>query len=1082
MATLAAAIADHRRLVPLEGQDPEELFDSVQAAMNANLVEDLDWISPPAAIAALYQLASALPQSEIKRALGRRVFARLRQGDAETFISVATQLVLESRKALSTASLRARVALSLDLPIGLEARADGLALALISRKESSREWLSLPSTGSLPSRRLAARLLERAAWEAASRASEGDESGVRVFETSTVQAAWTRLLADRESLVWRHVATARGLLATSCCEFHEEIERHLDANQGITEWRRAAVSLVASIAFEPSHVKRCYRLLRSEVLQRDHGIAAAMIYGLPRAVQREPEITEELLEQLVQHGGLDAAEALVDFRRERLGGEYWGQLAFEQAIAKQNEALKTCGQNDDGQRALALAVIEELKCGLNECTTLQDSMNHALNSFVQYGTQRATEEASRVLQAAEERLCVLERYYEDRNSEDRVRAFRVLRELDRALLESDTLANLLILSSRGDDAVADVRPLGNLFQRMTQWLVVHEGDPLVRPEVDHFTLRVRRLRSMLHLIDADGYQVDDRKDILRQRRLLTTQILFRRVRDDVLSPLRRAVNASAARACDALVREELCEISDVVVAVGLFAQTTDDIIAMAEASMVPDIETSLLAYAQLERAIQVPHTQLWSLETALQALFQLANDLPVAASPRVEALRVAVLDLAQALQPLVIANSLSELQELSAPESPLAKTELAIQVLVQLVRGARRRLGLAVPSTHSEVGSAIRFVDIFVERALTGGLLAVHDALDAAREVLRDELPRALAEVTMMVLERLKGLPLDAPRAKRLIQRPATSKGVSLPGWMPSNRTLGGFFVIRSIGAGAVGTVFVARRSDARHDTKAQEFALKVPEYGGSAARTLSEEQFLQLFREEAGALLALPQHPNIARFVTFDAGARPKPILVMELVKGPNLERVLEVQDMNMSVALNVLEGVACGLEEMHKKGIAHLDLKPGNVILRQAKDTQQRIPVLVDFGLAGRNLRPGCATANYGAPEIWGHDESKKGNAIPADVYAFGCLVFELLTGKPLFEAKGHDLAIITAHLQHDGLPPGVETLQKKSHANSLAELLQQALRRNPDHRGTVSELRVGLGKLHSHLKKLEWPICLS
>ena len=90
---------------------------------------------------------------------------------------------------------------------------------------------------------------------------------------------------------------------------------------------------------------------------------------------------------------------------------------------------------------------------------------------------------------------------------------------------------------------------------------------------------------------------------------------------------------------------------------------------------------------------------------------------------------------------------------------------------------------------------------------------------------------------------------------------------------------------MRTVGTGAVGSVFVARRVEERQDESAPLFALKVPDYSAAAARTLSEDEFLRLFREEAGALLALPEHPNIARFVTFDAGATPKPILVMELV-----------------------------------------------------------------------------------------------------------------------------------------------------------------------------------------------------
>ncbi len=111
---------------------------------------------------------------------------------------------------------------------------------------------------------------------------------------------------------------------------------------------------------------------------------------------------------------------------------------------------------------------------------------------------------------------------------------------------------------------------------------------------------------------------------------------------------------------------------------------------------------------------------------------------------------------------------------------------------------------------------------------------------------------------------------------------------------MPARRTLGGFHMQRQIGGGAAGTVFVVTRADERHDPHAERFALKVPDYDATAARSLSESDFLKLFREEAGALLAIPEHENLARFVTFDAGARPKPILVMELVEGARLDKLI--------------------------------------------------------------------------------------------------------------------------------------------------------------------------------------------
>jgi serine/threonine protein kinase len=262
-----------------------------------------------------------------------------------------------------------------------------------------------------------------------------------------------------------------------------------------------------------------------------------------------------------------------------------------------------------------------------------------------------------------------------------------------------------------------------------------------------------------------------------------------------------------------------------------------------------------------------------------------------------------------------------------------------------------------------------------------------------------------------------------------------------------------------------------------------------VPAYTGSAARTLSEEEFMQLFRNEAGALLTLPHHSNIAGFVTFDAGARPKPILVMELVQGNTLERLIDHRALSMRLALDVLDGISAGLEAMHEAGLAHLDLKPSNIILRAHRDTAsprrphgevRQVPVLVDFGLAGRKVRPGCGSPFYGAPEVW--DTEAFGEHVDpraTDAYAFTCLAFELLTGKTLF--AGDSLPeIFTAHLSHDGDPPPLEWMRKDLRHARLAEVLSGGIAREPGRRTSVKSMRAHLAELgRERLASASWPI---
>ncbi len=413
----------------------------------------------------------------------------------------------------------------------------------------------------------------------------------------------------------------------------------------------------------------------------------------------------------------------------------------------------------------------------------------------------------------------------------------------------------------------------------------------------------------------------------------------------------------------------------------------------------------------------------------------------------------------------------------------MLELERAVRLLERLAIGSRRRLGEAVAEASGVAGPALRVVDIAVERAYRGDREPLGEAIAAALDALHEDLPGAIAEVAATALVRMMSLPAEGRpgEEKRDSFAPAAPKEAPLPPWLPPSRTLGGFYVLRALGSGAVGSVFVARRAEEKKNEGAPRFALKVPEYTGAAARTLSEEEFLRLFREEAGALLAIPEHDNLAKLVTFDAGARPKPILVMELVEGPTLERVIETGALDVSRTFALLDGIAAGLAAMHEVGVGHLDLKPSNVILRDvdALTGHPGTPVLVDFGLAGRHLRPGCATASYGAPEIWGLvPKGHKPSPMAADIYAFGCVAFELLTGRELVWA-GSEVGIITAHLSHDGDFEGLSWLAQHPMLAPIADILAGAVRQDPRMRTPMHELRAQLAELAPGLANMRWPL---
>jgi eukaryotic-like serine/threonine-protein kinase len=1077
LASLAAAAADQQP-TPLEGIATDQLLASVRCALGSAMVDDLSFLSRPVAAAALFELAGALPPSPEKRELGRRVLVALHESDAATFVTLATALALSSPRALGGTQIKARVALSLRLPLSTGAHVDGLALALLSRPELERNWLSGHSVGALHSRRLAARLLERAAREAAKRAKEGDDSGVRVFERPSVRTAWARLITDRESLVWRHVAVARGLLSVAAPMRAAEIERDLSPRLGPSEWRRAATSLSATAAHDPDNaLPACLKLAGSELQTRDNGIASSMIYGLSRVVEQEPEAADELLAKLVPCGGIDAIEALADLREE-VAGHSVGQQAASVAI---DRLRNNQGASDDGTVALIEALIEDLDVRAERPASLRFHLNQALHAFAAGSDLGPATEAA--LQVAGDAMDLLQGTPEDTATE-RKAAFRALRELDAGLLVTSVLSDLVVVRT-GD--LRSPGPLTGILWRLGSWLLVREHQTVTSETIPNLTLRFRQLRSLLHLVDSDIADTEEQNSEARGRRLHVFKLLAQRAQTDVPSPLRRLLCATLARAADALAREQVCELSDVFIAALWSLSGAPDLRALAEACMVPELKDTFAAAAQIPRVLAERGVQADE-QTLVDNLRDVAEALPPGSSARVEGLRRGILSLVRVLDTLNEALSLTDLRK-GDMSTAIDRLAGAITYAARLCAGAMRRTGLRETSFAPYSTRALRRLEAWIERALREHDEGIGAAATAAAEAVRQDLPPLFAEVVARVLRRIGRLPREPRPSGEITHITKRGRQLHLPSWLPPSRIIGGFFVVRPIGTGGGGSVFVARRSEERHEEGAETFAMKVPAYNGAAAHTLSEEEFMQLFREEAGTLLTLPRHTNIAGFVTFDAGARPKPILVMELVRGNTLEGLIDRRALSMSAVLDILDGVAAGLQAMHDVGLAHLDLKPANIILRTPRDNvaprrprsdTRQAPVLVDFGLAGRKVRPGCGSPYYGGPEVW--DISSFGNRVDpraTDVYAYCCLAFELLTGNPLFAAETLP-AIFAAHLSHDGNPPGLAWMREHQRHRPVGDLLSAGLIRTPERRLSIKALRECLLDLgHEGLADVTWPI---
>jgi serine/threonine-protein kinase len=248
---------------------------------------------------------------------------------------------------------------------------------------------------------------------------------------------------------------------------------------------------------------------------------------------------------------------------------------------------------------------------------------------------------------------------------------------------------------------------------------------------------------------------------------------------------------------------------------------------------------------------------------------------------------------------------------------------------------------------------------------------------------------------------------------------------------------LGPYEILAPIGKGGMGEVYRAR------DTR----------LGRDVAIKVSAEKFSERFEREARAIAAL-NHPNICQL--YDVGEN---YLVMELIQGTPLKGPLPL-DKAVEYAGQILDA----LDAAHQKGITHRDLKPDNILV-----TKQGIKLL-DFGLAKQHssaLKESdetltqaltsqgqiVGTWQYLSPEQL---QGKEADAC-SDLFSFGCVLYELLTGKRAFEGKSA-ASVVAAILEREPAPLEV--------ARPLDRIVRRSLAKDPDQRfQTARDLKAAL-----------------
>ena len=215
---------------------------------------------------------------------------------------------------------------------------------------------------------------------------------------------------------------------------------------------------------------------------------------------------------------------------------------------------------------------------------------------------------------------------------------------------------------------------------------------------------------------------------------------------------------------------------------------------------------------------------------------------------------------------------------------------------------------------------------------------------------------------------------------------------------------LGPYEILALIGKGGMGEVYRARDPRLNRDV-----AIKV-----------SAAQFSERFAREAQAIAAL-NHPNICQI--YDVGPN---YLVMEYIEGESPKGPMPLDE-----ALRIARQIADALEAAHDKGITHRDLKPANIKIKPDGTVK-----VLDFGLAKVTAAPSASgensptltmgmtqagmilgTASYMAPE---QARGKESVDKRADIWAFGVVLYELITGKRMF--TGEDVGEVLAKVIRD------------------------------------------------------------
>jgi len=355
----------------------------------------------------------------------------------------------------------------------------------------------------------------------------------------------------------------------------------------------------------------------------------------------------------------------------------------------------------------------------------------------------------------------------------------------------------------------------------------------------------------------------------------------------------------------------------------------------------------------------------------------------------------------------------------------------------------------------------------------------LYDAMDGLAKSERAQ--AALADLRRAMFKDVPGLSKWCPKCTRDLDPHfdvCPFDGTVLD--VPSDEQLMGktfadrYEILSLVGRGAMGIVYKAR-----HKFMNRVVAIKILH-----PYLLLDVNNIKRFRHEAEAASAL-EHPNVIRIFDFGLTSSGEAFLVMEFLEGPTLDDELKkCKRMSVQRSIDLFLQCCDALEHAHGKGIVHRDLKPSNIVL--AKDQHDRDSVrIVDFGIAkftSKESATGTLAPNltqegvvHGSPAYMSPEQCQaKPIDARSDIYSFGCVMYETLSGHTPFQTD-HSIDAMYMHVRQEaeGLQ---QTYPDLVLPPMLDQLILKTLAKDPDNRyQTIADLRRDLLNVQSSRQAL-------